>query len=355
MIFQTFKRPAKALRLGGAIALIVAANNAAAIQCAYTLSNDWGNGFTANLTVTNNTSTSINGWEVRWQQNGSSKVLSSWNANLSGSNPYTATSLDWNAVIAPGASQSFGLQGDGDNSTGTILGCNVKGAATSSRSSISSTPKSSAAVSSTPKSSAPVSSKPKSSAAVSSTPVSSARVSSAASSAVTERTEIVIEENTTGFCNVNGTIDSNNDGFTGSGFINSDNAVGAGATWRVKVRADENYILEWRYANASATNRPGRLLINGNAVTTIDLPSTGAWNSWTIATVNIGLKAGDNTIRLEGTTATGLSNIDSLKVVGNNPQVVECRSAPASSSSVSTSSRSSSSASTGVFKPDYVL
>jgi arabinogalactan endo-1,4-beta-galactosidase len=346
MIFQTFKRSAKALRFGGAIALIVAANNAAAIQCAYTVSNDWGNGFTSNLTVTNNTSASINGWEVRWQQNGGSKVLSSWNTNLSGSNPYTATNVDWNAVIAPGASQSFGLQGDGDNSTATILGCNVKGATTSSRPAVSSAAFSSSRVSSSRVSSSPVSSAPVS---------SSARVSSAASSVVTERTEIVIEENTTGFCNVNGTIDNNNGGFTGSGFINSDNAVGAGATWRVKVRADENYILEWRYANASATNRPGRLLINGNAVATVDLPTTGAWNSWTIATANIGLKAGDNTIRLEGTTADGLGNIDSLKVVGNNPQPVECRSAPASSSTASTSSRASSAASTGVFKPDYVL
>lgn len=332
MIFQTLKRPRKALQIGSAIALLGAASGAAAIQCAYTVSNDWGSGFTANLTITNDTSTAINGWEVRWQQNGGSRVTSSWNATLSGSNPYTATNVDWNAVITPGASQSFGLQGDGENSTATILGCNVKGAATSSRSSASSLAVSSSLM-----------------------PSSRAAVSSVASSVISERTEIVIEENTTGFCNVNGTIDNNNGGFTGSGFINSDNAIGAGATWRVRVRADENYILEWRYANASASNRPGRLLINGNAVSTVDFPSTGAWNSWTIVTANIGLKAGENTIRLEGTTAAGLGNIDSLKVVGNNPQAVECRSAPASSSTASTSSRASSSVSNGVFRPDYIL
>src|SRR5687768_7917846 len=36
---------------------------------------------------------------------------------------------------------------------------------------------------------------------------------------------VTIQENTVGFCAVEGTVDTNHTGFTGSGFANADNAV----------------------------------------------------------------------------------------------------------------------------------
>ena len=148
--------------------------------------------------------------------------------------------------------------------------------------------------------------------------------------------EILIEENTTGFCSVNGTIDSNHAGFTGSGFANGNNATGAGVEWNVRVPSSGNYLLEWRHANGSTTNRPGSVRVNGASVATVNFPATGAWTTWTVvSSANIALSAGDNTIRLEATTSAGLSNIDSLSVIGNSPQPVDCASNPDNTPNVS--------------------
>ncbi len=49
---------------------------------------------------------------------------------------------------------------------------------------------------------------------------------------------ITIEENTTGFCSVDGTIDNNNAGFTGAGFANANNAANSGINWRITTPAN---------------------------------------------------------------------------------------------------------------------
>ncbi|WP_221192089.1 CBM35 domain-containing protein [Microbulbifer rhizosphaerae] len=135
--------------------------------------------------------------------------------------------------------------------------------------------------------------------------------------------ELVIEE-ATGFCSVDGSVDSNHPGYNGRGFANTDNAAGNGVEWRVQVPAGGSYELEWRYANASDNNRPGNLLINGLSVATVDFPSTGAWETWAVATATIFLDAGENTIRLEAISGEGLGNIDSLSVTGDSPQAIDC-------------------------------
>jgi poly(3-hydroxybutyrate) depolymerase len=137
--------------------------------------------------------------------------------------------------------------------------------------------------------------------------------------------EILIEENTTGFCRVDGSIDSNHAGFTGSGFANGNAATGAGIEWKVTVPSSGNYLLEWRHANGSTANRPGSVRVNGSSLATVNFPVTGAWTTWTVvSSANIALSAGENTIRLQAPTSTGLSNIDSLSVTGNSPEPLEC-------------------------------
>lgn len=132
MVFHATNNHHRKLRALWGIALLFASINVAAIQCRYAVSNDWGSGFTANITVTNNTAVMINNWQVQWRQNGGSTVTGSWNANLSGNNPYSARNMEWNAAIAPGASQSFGVQGNGEDSTATITSCTAAGGNTSS-------------------------------------------------------------------------------------------------------------------------------------------------------------------------------------------------------------------------------
>lgn len=78
-------------------------------NCKYVVNNSWGSGATASVEITNARSTPIEGWSVTLNY-GLSRISGSWNAALSGSNPYTASNLSWNAVIQPGQTVSFGLQ-----------------------------------------------------------------------------------------------------------------------------------------------------------------------------------------------------------------------------------------------------
>ncbi|THU39678.1 T9SS type A sorting domain-containing protein [Niastella caeni] len=136
---------------------------------------------------------------------------------------------------------------------------------------------------------------------------------------------ITIQENATGFCSVNGTVDNNNAGYTGSGFANVDDGVGLGVTWNVNIPVTGTYVLTWRYANGGGVNRPGKLLINDAEVLSgIDFPATAGWTTWTDVSISQSFTAGQNTIRLESTVDSGLSNIDYLKVSGNNPTEVSC-------------------------------
>jgi hypothetical protein len=80
-------------------------------SCAFAIDNHWNDGFTATITIKNNGTTPINGWNVGWGFSDGSTITGAWNAVLSGTNPYTATGVSWNSVIAPGQSVSFGFQG----------------------------------------------------------------------------------------------------------------------------------------------------------------------------------------------------------------------------------------------------
>ena len=102
------KRTCAVLGLGAGFALSA---QSASASCSYSIDNEWSSGFVASITITNDTNTAINNWSVNWQY-ASNQIASGWNANISGSNPYTATNMAWNGSIAPGQSVSFGLQGE---------------------------------------------------------------------------------------------------------------------------------------------------------------------------------------------------------------------------------------------------
>ncbi|WP_281310123.1 pectinesterase family protein [Flavobacterium flavigenum] len=138
--------------------------------------------------------------------------------------------------------------------------------------------------------------------------------------------EISIDENQTGFCSVEGTIDSNNAGFQGVGFANANNAVGAGIEWSVNTSSG-NYMLRWKYSNGGTTARPGKVIVDGVTLGTADFNPTTNWTTWaenssSLATVT--LSAGNHIIRLEATTAFGLANIDKIEVEGINPVAISC-------------------------------
>jgi len=170
LLSQLVKNRCAVIGLG---ASLLAMTNLASAACTYTIESEWGNGFVANITIKNDTAAPINNWSVNWGYS-SNRISGSWNATVSGSNPYTASNLSWNGNIAVGQSVSFGFQGEKNGGAAerpTVNGTACGGAA-------SSVPRSSVAPSSVPPSSVAPSSVPRSSVAPSSQPVISSRSSS---------------------------------------------------------------------------------------------------------------------------------------------------------------------------------
>jgi fermentation-respiration switch protein FrsA (DUF1100 family) len=110
-----------------------------------------------------------------------------------------------------------------------------------------------------------------------------------------------------------GTIDSNNAGYSGSGFCNGASAVGAYCQFTVNATAGGTATLGVRYANGGGA-RPASLVVNGSTVATVSFEGTGAWTTWSTKTLTAALNAGGNTVRLVPTTAAGLPNVDALDV-----------------------------------------
>ncbi|MBR8638746.1 glycoside hydrolase family 6 protein [Streptomyces tuirus] len=121
---------------GTAFAVDPGGAGTAAVPCTvdYKVQNQWSTGFTAAVTITNN-SAAKSSWSVKWSYAGNQQITSGWNAKISQSGAaVTASNENYNAQLATGASVSFGFQGSysGSNAipaTFTLDGvtCNVDG------------------------------------------------------------------------------------------------------------------------------------------------------------------------------------------------------------------------------------
>ena len=136
---------------------------------------------------------------------------------------------------------------------------------------------------------------------------------------------IIIQENTTGFCGVDGVIDTLFIGYTGSGYANTLVGIGSGVDWRISVSSSGTYTFRWRYSHV-ADDRTAKLLVNSSEVVpSISFPATGDGSIWSDGvSVDVSLTAGTKDIRLESTNSEGLANIDYLMVTGENSQPASC-------------------------------
>jgi hypothetical protein len=164
----------------GLSAALFAVSNMASAACTYSIDNEWNSGHIASITIKNDTGATVNNWNVSWQLN-ANRLAGGWNANFSGTNPYTATNMAWNGNIAAGQSVTIGFQVEKNGGaaerpavSGSLCGGSVVSSAPSSvPSSVSSAPRSSATPSSVPASSSSVIPSSRSSSSIASSSVSS--------------------------------------------------------------------------------------------------------------------------------------------------------------------------------------
>ncbi|WP_049578657.1 glycoside hydrolase family 48 protein [Streptomyces sp. SBT349] len=124
-------RIATALALALPLTLVAGINVEAraadpACQVEYS-ANDWGSGFTADVTVTNEGTAAIDGWTLSYAYAGNQRLAQGWNGvwSQSGQN-VTVQDAGWNGTVAPGASVSSGANFtySGTNTAPTVFSVN---------------------------------------------------------------------------------------------------------------------------------------------------------------------------------------------------------------------------------------
>jgi alpha-L-fucosidase len=119
------------------------------------------------------------------------------------------------------------------------------------------------------------------------------------------------------------TVDTDHSGFSGTGFVNTPNAVGGYVQWTVNSAQAGPATLTFDHANGTAANRAVDVAVNGTVVAkNVAVPSTGAWTLWRTLVTTANLKAGPNTIRVTATTADGAPNLDYLDVTTSATQAI---------------------------------
>lgn len=133
---------------------------------------------------------------------------------------------------------------------------------------------------------------------------------------------MVIQESTTGFCHVDGSISTSNAGYTGTGYANLSNSTGAGVDWSVSAPTAANYTVTFRYSNGGSTaTTAGKVLVNGVVVQNSSslFSKTSSKSTWTTKSFTVSLKAGANRIRVEAGADAEFADIDYLQMTGVTP------------------------------------
>ncbi|MER5396922.1 glycoside hydrolase family 48 protein [Streptomyces sp. NPDC002599] len=86
--------------------------HAATVQCSVDYkTNDWGSGFTADLTITNRGTDAINGWTLTYAYTGNQTLTNGWNGTWSQSGKsVTVKNASWNGTIGAGTAVTTGAQ-----------------------------------------------------------------------------------------------------------------------------------------------------------------------------------------------------------------------------------------------------
>ncbi|UJF32524.1 galactose-binding domain-containing protein [Paenibacillus hexagrammi] len=91
-------------------------------------------------------------------------------------------------------------------------------------------------------------------------------------------------------------VNTDHTGYTGSGFVDGIQAVGAAAQFTVNAASEGSYNVTLRYANAMGSTETVSIYVNGAKFKQTSLPNLANWNTWSNKTETLTLHAGANTI-----------------------------------------------------------
>lgn len=92
--------------------------------------NQWNSGFTANITITNQSANPVDGWTLTWTYPSGQQVTQAWSSTTTQSgSQVTARNAAWNATIPARGSTSFGLNGTHTGTNTAPTGFTLNGTA----------------------------------------------------------------------------------------------------------------------------------------------------------------------------------------------------------------------------------
>ncbi|QHT57739.1 cellulose-binding protein [Cellulomonas sp. H30R-01] len=94
----------------------------------FDVSNAWSGGFVGNVTISNESMTPVNGWQLTWTFTKGEKVTQAWNGTATQSGAVvTARSAAWNGTIAHHGAVTFGFMGSSSGAPGQPTGVALNG------------------------------------------------------------------------------------------------------------------------------------------------------------------------------------------------------------------------------------
>ncbi|BCL80127.1 Glyco_hydro_1 and CBM_2 domain-containing protein [Ktedonobacteria bacterium brp13] len=101
------------------------------VHVGYQVSNQWQGGFSANVSIKNNGSSTINSWNLQFTFPGDQKITQLWNGNYTQSGEQVSiTNMSYNGTIAPGQTVTFGFNGTWTSSDASPTSFTLNGAPT---------------------------------------------------------------------------------------------------------------------------------------------------------------------------------------------------------------------------------
>ena len=118
-----------------------------------------------------------------------------------------------------------------------------------------------------------------------------------------------------------GSIETENEGYHGEGYINIENESGSTVMWKLCADAELTVECIFQYANGGPSKRNVSLSVNQTEqIANLEFPVTYSWTDWKTVSANVTLVKGENSISIASLNSDGGPNIDLISFSDNMVQ-----------------------------------